>query len=123
MHAPIALLALLAAAPAPPSAAGRTVLVAGEGLNEPFGVAFDRAGNVYIVEMGGHRVSVLSRDGKLSVLAGTGEKGFAGDGGPAAKAQFDGPHHLLMGPDQRLYVADTWNNSVRRIDLKTGVVT
>src|SRR6185295_17982929 len=52
-----------------------------------------------------------------------GEKGFAGDGGPAAKAQLNGPHHLLMGPDGRLYVADTWNNCVRRIDLKTNVVT
>ena len=123
MHAPLALLALLAAALAPPAPAGRTVPVVGEGLNEPFGVTFDKAGNVYIVEMGGHRVSVLNRHGKLSVLAGTGEKGFAGDGGPAAKAQFNGPHHLLWGPDGRLYVADTWNNSVRRIDLKTGVVT
>jgi DNA-binding beta-propeller fold protein YncE len=124
MRARLALLALLVFASAASSApSGRTVLVAGEGLNEPFGVAFDKAGNVYIVEMGGNRISVRGRDGRLSVLAGTGGKGFAGDGGPAAKAQFNGPHHLLMGPDGRLYVADTWNNCVRRIDLKTGIVT
>jgi DNA-binding beta-propeller fold protein YncE len=122
MRAPIAVLALLvlAAATAP---ARKTVLVAGEGLNEPFGVDFDSAGNVYIVEMAGHRVSVMGRDRKLAPVAGTGEKGFGGDGGPAAKALFNGPHHLLMGPDGQLYVADTWNNCVRRIDLKTGVVT
>jgi DNA-binding beta-propeller fold protein YncE len=122
MRAPAVLLALLAAAPAS-ARTMPTVLVAGEGLNEPFGVTFDKAGNVYVVEMGGNRVSVRRRDGRLSVLAGTGEKGFAGDGGPAAKAQFNGPHHLLLGPDGRLYVADTWNNCVRRIDLKTGMVT
>jgi len=101
----------------------KTVLVAGEGLNEPFGVDFDSAGNVYIVEMAGHRVSVMGRDGKLTPVAGTGEKGFGGDGGPAAKALFNGPHHLLMGPDGHLYVADTFNSCVRRIDLTTGIVT
>jgi len=77
--------AAAAGASAAPSSA-RTVLVAGEGLNESFGVAFDAAGNVYVVEMGGNRVSVQGRDDRLSVLAGTGQKGFAGDGGPAAKA-------------------------------------
>lgn len=124
MRFPIAVLALLATTSTPAAEpAARTLLVAGAGLNEPFGVTFDKAGNVYIVQMGGHRVSVLRRDGTLSVLAGTGDKGFAGDGGPAAKAQFNGPHHLLMGPDGGLYIADTWNNSVRRIDLKTGTVT
>jgi DNA-binding beta-propeller fold protein YncE len=101
----------------------RAVLLVGEGLSQPFGVDFDDAGNTYIVEMAGNRVSVLDRDGTLRVLAGTGEKGLAGDGGPADKAQFNGPHHLLMGPDGHLYVADTWNNVVRRIDLVRGVVT
>ena len=114
--------ALLAGVPAAASA-GQAVLVVGEGLNEPFGVDFDAAGNTYVVEMGGHRVSVLDPAGKLRVLAGTGEKAFGGDGGPAAAARLNGPHHLLMGPDGALYVADTWNNCVRRIDLRTGVIT
>jgi DNA-binding beta-propeller fold protein YncE len=116
------LLALLAAAAAAPPAA-RAVLVAGQGLNEPFGVAFDGSGNTYIVEMAGHRVSVLDPAGKLSVLAGTGEKGFGGDGGPADQARLNGPHHLLVGPDGALYVADTWNYAVRRIDLRTRTIT
>jgi sugar lactone lactonase YvrE len=98
------------------------VLASGD-LKEPFAIDWDKSGNAYIAEMGGNRISLLDKAGKLSVFAGTGEKGLSGDGGPAAKAQFNGPHHLLVGPDGELYVADTFNNCVRRIDLKTGVVT
>jgi DNA-binding beta-propeller fold protein YncE len=122
---PLLLALLLAAALAPPLSAdgGRATLVVGEGLNEPFSVDFDESGRMYIVEMGGHRISVLEPGGALRVVAGTGEKGLAGDDGEAAMAQFNGPHHLLVGPDGRLYVADTFNNVVRRIDLRTGIVT
>lgn len=99
-----------------------TVQMAADNLREPFGVDFDAAGTMYVVEMAGHGVSVVDRDGQRRVLAGTGEKGFGGDGGPADRARFNGPHHLLVGPDGRLHIADTWNNSVRRIDLRTGIV-
>jgi len=113
-----------AAAPAAAAAPGRTTIVLDRDLREPFGVAFDAAGRTtYIVEMSGHRVSVLDARGAVRVLAGTGTLGLAGDDGPAIEAQFNGPHHLLMGPDGHLYVADTFNNVVRRIDLKSGIVT
>ena len=107
----------------PETASGRAVVFLDKDLIEPFGIDFDDAGRAYIVQMGGNRVSVLDPKGRLSVLAGTGEKGLSGDDGPALLARFNGPHHLLVGPDGRLYVADTFNNSVRRIDLGTGVVT
>jgi hypothetical protein len=61
MRPPAVLLALLAAAAAATVPTLRTVLVAGEGLNEPFGVTFDKSGNLYIVEMGGNRVSAGRR--------------------------------------------------------------
>jgi DNA-binding beta-propeller fold protein YncE len=118
------LTALAAIAPAQPEAgSGRAVAFVDHDLVEPFGIDFDKAGRAYIVQMGGNRVSVLDEKGRLSVLAGTGEKGLRGDDGPALQAQFNGPHHLLVGPDGRLYIADTFNNCVRRIDLKTGIVT
>jgi DNA-binding beta-propeller fold protein YncE len=116
----LAALLLTSAAPASPA---RVVLVMGEGLKEPFGVDFDAAGNMYVVEMAGNRVSVLDPSGALRVLAGTGEEGLSGDGGPAEKARFHGPHHLTLGPDGALYVADTFNNCVRKIDLRTGLIT
>jgi type 1 glutamine amidotransferase len=110
-------------ADAPPPGPGQTAVFVDQGLLEPFAVDFDASGRAYIAEMSANRVSVVSGEGRPSVLAGTGEKGLSGDGGPARAARFDGPHHLLVGPDGALYVADTFNNCVRRIDLATGVVT
>lgn len=93
-------------------------------LTAPFGVDFDRAGNLYLVEMqGGERVRKMGADGVLHILAGTGEGGFAGDGGPARTAQFHGMHSLAALPNGDLFLADTWNNRVRRLDAATGLVT
>jgi len=113
--------ALLVASPSATS--GRATLVVRGSLNEPFGVAFAANGDLYIVEMGGHRVSVLDSAGHLRVFAGTGEAGLSGDGGRATQARFNSPHHLAFGPDGHLYVADTQNFCVRRIDFATGVIT
>jgi DNA-binding beta-propeller fold protein YncE len=89
-------------------------------LNGPFGVDFDRKDNIFVVEMNGNRI--LRWDAKektIATIAGLGgEKGFGGDEGPALNAQFNGPHSIALGPNGDLYVADTWNNRVRKIDAK-----
>ena len=86
-------------------------------VHTPFGIDFDRAGNSYIVEMaGGERVLKIDTAGKLSVFAGTGEKGDSGDGGPALGARFNGMHSLAIGPGGNIFIADTWNNRIRRIE-------
>lgn len=129
---PLALLAcLLAALPAP---AQRVVLVAGGGrdtnttlplpatqarLGSPFGVDFDPAGRLYLVEMTGQRVRRLDPDGRLSVIAGTGAKGHRD--GPAPQAEFNGIHNLAL-LDGQLLLADTWNQSVRRLNPADGTV-
>jgi len=93
-------------------------------LTKPFAVAFDKAGNLYIAEMeGGERILRVDSKGVLTTLAGTGKKGSSGDGGPAAQAEFNGMHNILIAPDDTLYVADSWNNRIRKIDLKSGVIT
>ncbi|REJ68734.1 MAG: hypothetical protein DWQ31_07120 [Planctomycetota bacterium] len=92
-------------------------------LDFPFGVDFDRSGNLYVVEMTGGRV--LKRDvrGKLTTIAGRPEAGYSGDGGPAAQATFREMHNLAVDAEDNLFIADSSNHCIRRIDAKTGVVT
>ncbi|MBI4907112.1 MAG: hypothetical protein HY820_26030 [Acidobacteria bacterium] len=93
-------------------------------MNEPFGVDFDRSGNWYIVEHKGQRILRVARDGKVSVFAGTGDVGRTGDGGPAAQARFFDPHGIAITKNGAwMYVADTRNHMVRRIDMKGGLIT
>jgi DNA-binding beta-propeller fold protein YncE len=115
--------------------ADRVVLVAGGGaagdgspaaearLNAPFGVDADRAGNLYIIEMLGNRLRKIDSAGLLTTLAGTGDKGDAGDSGPAAKALLNGPHSIAVSPEGDVYLADTWNARLRKIDARTGVIS
>ncbi len=91
-------------------------------LNAPFGIDFDRDGAAYIVELTGHRLFKLEK-GLLHQIGGTGKLGKSGDGGPAIKAEFNGMHNLAIGPDGAVYLADTWNQRIRKYDPKTGVVS
>ena len=59
---------------------------------------------------------------EISTILGTGEAGFSGDGGPAAQAKMRGPFGVVRGPDGSLYVCDTYNHCMRKIDTK-GIVT
>ena len=93
-------------------------------LNEPYEVRFDAAGNMYFVEMKNHIVRcVEKKTGKIRTIAGTGKAGFSGDGGPAIKAQMKNPHSIALDNQHGLYVADIGNHRIRRIDLKTGIIT
>src|SRR5438034_2194452 len=92
-------------------------------LNEPYEVRFDKAGNMFFVDMQNHIVRRVDAKTKIiSTVAGTGSPGFTGDGGPAAKAQFRQPHSIAFDPEGKLLVCDIGNNRIRRIDLKTGMI-
>lgn len=91
-------------------------------LIEPFGVNFDKEGNWYICEYKGQRVTRVDLKGIITLFAGTGEQGYGGDGGPADQAKFNEPHSLYIKSNQ-MYVADTRNNRVRKVDLKSKVIT
>ena len=101
----------------------RVSVVPGTEQDDAFGVAFDKSGNMFVVDMEAHRISVIGKDGTRRVVAGNGQPGFSGDDGPAALATLRQPHHILTAPDGSIYVADTNNNCVRRIDVRTGVIT
>lgn len=90
---------------------------------EPFGVAFDSAGNSYICEYKGQRITKLATDGVSTRFAGTGVAGYGGDGGPAASALLHDPHGLIIGPGDLMYIADTLNNRVRQVDIKSGKIS
>ena len=92
-------------------------------LSSPFGVDFDAAGNMYMVELDGGRVHKMDTAGVFSTIAGDGSKNYTGDGGPAAKATFNGMHNIAVTPAGDLYIADSWNHCVRKIDAKTGTIS
>jgi len=79
---------------------------------------------MYIADTLNHRVrKVDMKTGAISTIAGTGAAGFSGDGGPAAKAAFNGVFGIALSKSgQKLYVADLSNRRVRMIDLKTGII-
>jgi len=89
-------------------------------LKEPFGTAFDASHQLWIIEMAlGNRLLKVDDAGVLSHVAGRGESGFSGDGGPGLVAQFNGPHNLSIRFDGRILIADTWNGKIRQLDPKT----
>jgi len=95
-----------------------------EGLKGPRSIDFDRAGNLWIVLREGHAILKYEPATKtLRTVAGTGKKGYTGDGGPAIEATLNGPKGLSVSPDgQRVFIADTENSVIRMIDLKTGTI-
>lgn len=87
----------------------------------PSGVAVGEDGLVYFSDTNTHRVRRIEPDGSLLTIAGTGAPGDAGDGGPAAMADFLRPKGLVFSRGA-LYIADSGNNRVRCVDLESGVV-
>ncbi len=94
-------------------------------LNAPHEVRFDSKGSLYVVERDNATIRrVDSKSGIISTVAGIGMMaGYAGDGGPATKAQFNQPHGINFDRADNLYICDPLNNRLRRVDAKTGIVT
>ena len=117
---------------------GAVVVVAGSGaqgftgdggsalqarLSRPAGLAVDAAGNVYIADSYNHRVRrVDAATGVITTVAGTGAAGFNGDGIPATKAALAYPGHLALDTAGALYIADTENHRVRKVDPASGLI-
>jgi len=97
----------------------------------PRSIEFAPDGSMYLILREGNVVYTIdSARGRLKRLAGTGELGYAGDGGPAISAKFGAPGNPLNGPkgvaysaDGSLYISDTENHAIRRIDLRSGIIS
>lgn len=127
----VVLISLVSAASA---RAEKIVLVAGEGeggdggaareakLQMPFAVDFDHSGNLFLAEYIGQCVRKIDGKGIITTIAGTGKKGYGGDDGPAAKAQFNSIHSLVVAANGDVYIADSFNKRLRKIDCRTGAI-
>ncbi len=93
-------------------------------LLHPTGVAVDAGGDLYVVD-GASRSVLKTRvgTGELTLYAGSGRAGFSGDGGPATRAQFFVPQSIGLDAAGNLFVADTGNNVIRRVDAATGTIS
>ncbi len=86
-------------------------------LQSPWGITLDAAGTLYVGGGNGGNSMVVRVDpsGEVTTVAGTGEPGFSGDGGPATEAQLNGVQDLAFDQDGNLYIADEFNNRVRKV--------
>ena len=91
-------------------------------LNAPTGIAIDSAGNIYFCDTRNHRVRKIGADGKISTIAGTGEKGETGDGDDALKAKLNSPTGVAVDGAGNVYIADQMNHRIRKVD-KDGIIT
>lgn len=97
--------------------------VRGSPLFGPRAIDFDRAGNLWLALREGNAIYRIDMSAeKITHIAGTGEKGFSGNGGPAKNAALSGPKGLSVGADGNIYFADTESHTIRMVDLKKGTV-
>ena len=93
-------------------------------LNRPSGIAFDQTGNLYIADTDNNRVrEVAASTGVITTISGDGNAGYSGDGGPATLAQVSHPAAVAADGKGNVYIADTGNAAIRKVDARTGVIT
>lgn len=92
-------------------------------VNNPFGVVRGPDGAIWFCEYGGQRIRRITPEGLLETVAGTGEKGYSGDGGAPLSATFNQPHEIRFDRDGNLFIVDMSNHVVRKIDFVRKVVS
>ncbi|MGW5658442.1 NHL repeat-containing protein [Streptomyces humi] len=94
----------------------------GTKLYNPYGVAVDGAGNLYIADVSNHRVRKVTPGGIITTVAGNGQAGFVSDGGPAVATKLNGPYGVAVDGAGNLYIADSSNHRVRKVS-PDGIIT
>jgi len=92
-------------------------------LDDPNGLAFDSAGNLYVADSNNDRIRRIDRNGNITTVAGTGTPGFDGDGGPGIKAKLNDPLGIAIAPGDKLYIAEGGGRRVRLLQLSSDIIT
>ncbi|RKN81977.1 S-layer homology domain-containing protein [Paenibacillus ginsengarvi] len=92
-------------------------------LMNPYGVAVDRSGNLYIADYQNNRIRKVDVSGTIHTVAGTGSAGFSGDGGDATSAKLNYPMGVAVDNSGNLYIADTVNGRIRKVDASGTIST
>ncbi len=91
-------------------------------LSFPRGITLDSQGNLYIADRQNSRVRVVGVDGRIRTVIGSGERGYNNDGS-ALKAKLDYPQGVAVGPDNAIYVADSGNHRIRKLEVDGSLKT
>ena len=93
-------------------------------VNDPYGLVIGADGALYFCDLGNQRIRRLDRrTGRISLIAGSGRKGYEGDGGPAVDASLNLPHEIQFDVAHNLYIAERDNHVIRKVEAKTGVIS
>ncbi|MGI5335978.1 RICIN domain-containing protein [Streptomyces sp. CA-181903] len=92
-------------------------------LNGPYGIAMDSAGTLFFSDHRNHRVRKVTTDGRIKTVAGTGDAGFDGDGGPAASAPLNFPREVAVDSAGAVYIADASNHRIRKVATDGTITT
>src|SRR5688572_29946174 len=92
-------------------------------LADPNGIARGPDGALYICDTMNHRIRKVMRDGKIVTVAGSGEKGFSGDGGPALAAKLNEPYEVRFDRAGNICWVERLNHCIRKLDIKTALIS
>jgi hypothetical protein len=92
-------------------------------LNQPFGVIRGPDGAIYFCDTGNHRVRKIAVDGTITTVAGNGQAGYSGDGGPAVQAALKVPYEIRFDRAGNFFIVERLNHDVRRVDAKTQMIS